>query len=372
MNNQDVDLLLAQNGKPCISITVPTAKYGRARTQNPELIERAINKARLLLKHSAWPKGETKLLDYRLDQLNDNLKFIRLQEGLAIFISTDFFKIHLLPFLVKEKVILAGKFELRDLIYFNQFLQPYYLLAVSKKRVRLFKGCGRDLQEIINNDFPKKYVEEYEYERPSIGSSSSSGLKSFERDKSVMEDIRISDFYRHADQSLTKYIKDKEYLFVAGVEEQLADFDRISRHLPNIAGKIPGNFDVDAVHPLAETAWNIIKEKVKTTQGKLLTRLNDDIGSDLALDGVRNVWRAARQGKGRVLLLEKDYHVIGYVYPSDPDHLFLTPPVGGGYDIISDVADDIIRIVQEKGGEVKIMENGDLKEHDHIAMSLRY
>lgn len=371
MNHQELDMMLAQKGKPCISITVPTAKYGRARTQNPDLIERAIKKGKQLLAHSAWPKEIKNQLEQRLDRLEENIDFVSLQEGLAIFISTDFFKIQLLPFLVKEKVILAGKFELRDLIYFDQFLQPYYLLAVSKKRVRLFKGSGRDLQEIINIDFPKKYVEEYEYERPSIGSSSSSSLKSFERDKSVMEGIRLSDFFRHADQSLSKYIKDKEYLFVAGVEEELADFDRISRHLPNIAGKIPGNFDVDAVHPLAETAWSIIKENVKTTQGKWLTRLNDDIGSDLALDGVRNVWRAAREGKGRVLLLEKDYHVTGYVYPSDPDHLFLTPPVGG-HEIIVDVADDIIRIVQEKGGDVKIMENGDLKDHEHIGMLLRY
>jgi hypothetical protein len=371
MNNQDVDLLLAQNGKPCISITVPTAKYGRARTQNPELIERAINRARLLLEHSAWPKSETKLLDYRLDQLNDNLEFIRLQEGLAIFLSADFFKIQLLPFQVKEKVILAERFELRDLIYYDQFLQPYYLLALSKKRVRLFKGSGRDLQEIINNDFPKKYTEEYEYERPSIGSPSSSGLKSFERDKSVMENIRTSDFFRHADHLLSKYIKDGEYLFVAGVNEELADFDRISHHLPNIAGKIQGNFDIDAVHPLAETAWSIIKEKVRTTHSKLVAKIDDDFGSDLALEGIRNIWRAAREGRGRTLLLEKDYHAAGYIHPSDPDHLLLTPPVGD-YEIISDATNDIIRIVQEKGGEIKILENGDLKDHEHIALLLRY
>lgn len=371
MNNQELDMMLAQNGKPCISITVPTAKYGRARTQNPDLIERAIKRAKQLLAHSAWPKDLRDQVEHRLDLLQENIDFMRLQEGLAIFLSTDFFKIQLLPFQVKEKVTLSDKFELRDLIYYAQFLQPYYLLALSKKRVRLFKGSGRDLQEIINNDFPKKYVEEYEYERPSIGSSSSPGLKSFEPDKSVMEDIRISDFFRHADQSLTKYIKDKDYLFIAGVEEELADFDRISRHLPNIAGKIAGNFDVDAVHPLAETAWNNIKEKVKTTQRKLVTRLDDDFGNDLALDGVRNVWRAAREGRGRMLLLERDYHVIGYVHPSDPDHLFLTPPVGD-YHIINDVTDEIIRTIQEKGGEIGIMENGDLKGHDHIAMLLRY
>jgi hypothetical protein len=371
MNHQDLALMLAENGKPCISIIVPTAKYGRARTQNPDLIEKAIKRAKQLLEHSAWPKESKDQVAHKLEILQEKIDFVRLQEGLAVFLSPDFLKIQLLPFQVKEKIILAGRFELRDLIYFDQFLQSYFLLALSKKRVRLFKGSGHDLQEIINSDFPKKYVEEYEYERPSIGSSSSSSLKSFERDKSALEDIRISDFFRHADHSLTKYIKDKDYLFVAGVEEELADFDRITRHLPNVAGKIPGNYDVDAVHPLAQTAWNIMKEKVRTTQSKLLERLDEDMGRDLALDGIRNVWQAAREGKGRILFVEKDYHEVGYVHPSEPDHLFLTPPISD-YEIISDVANDIIRIVQEKGGEVKIMENGDLKDHDHIAMLLRY
>lgn len=371
MNQQDIDALLAQKGKPCISITVPTTKYTRERMQNPELIEKAIDKAKQLLTHTAWPEEQTAILHHKLDSLKDNIDYMRLQEGLAIFISTDSFKIQLLPFTVSEKVILAGNFEIRDLIYFNQFLEPYYLLAISKKRIRLFKGCGRDLQEVINSDFPRKYVEEYEYSRPSVGSSSSSGLKSFERDKSVMQEARTKDFFRHADDAVSKYVKGDICLFVVGVEEQLADFDRISHHLNNIGGRIRGNFDVDAVHPLAQTCWNLIKEEVRTSQRKLLAKLEEDIGTGLAIDGIKSVWYAAQQSKGLMLLVEKNYEIRGYVQPDYPDHIYLFPPVGN-HILVPDVADEIIRTVLEKGGGIQMVENGDLAGHDRIAMLLRY
>lgn len=339
--------------------------------ENRESIEKAFDKAKQLVAHSAWPKNQTALINQRLASLKDNVEYMRLQDGLAIFISIDFFKVQLLPFAVSEKVILGDHFELRNLIYFNQFLQPYYLLAISKKRIRLLKGSGRDLQEIVNDDFPRKYVEEYEYSRPSVGSASTEGVKSFEKDKSVVVETRAKDFFRNADKLLKKYLKKDIRLFAAGVNEELADFESVTHHLNNIAGKIRGNFDVDAVHPLAETAWNMIREEVRQSQKKLLAKLEEDMGTGMAIDGIRNVWYAARQGKGLSLLLEKDYEVRGYIQPEYPDHIYLFPSIGA-HTLIRDVADEIIRIVLEKGGEIQIVENGDLATHERIALLLRY
>lgn len=363
--------MIAEKGNPCVSITLPTIKYTRARMQNPAVIEKAIQKAKALLSHSAWPRTQVINLLLKLDLLLDKLDYLRMQEGLAVFISPNFFKINLLPFSVKEKVMLGKNFEIRDLIYFSQFLRPFHLLTLSKKRVRLFKGSGRDLQEIINHDFPKKYTEEYEYARPSIGSPSSPGLKAFERDKSVMEDARMKAFFRQADNTLDKYLKPDMPLFIAGVEEELVDFEHISDHLKNVAGRISGNYDVDAVHPLAETAWKMINENVIASNMELLDKLEDSIGKQLAAEGIANVWKAAKEGKGLMLLLEKDYQETAYLEPDHDRELHLMPPMGK-YDIVADAADDVIEIVKEKGGDIAILENGALAKFQHIALLLRY
>src|SRR5688572_18669012 len=207
MNASDIDMMLAEKGNPCISMIIPTARFGRERMQNPELIERAILRAEQLLTHSAWPHKQIVALQVKLDSMRNRIAHMRCQEGLAIFLSPNVFKIAVLPFPVKEKIMLGRNFEIRDLIYFTQFLKPYYLLTTSKKRVRLFKGSGNDLQEIINNDFPKQYTEEYEYARPSIASSSGA-LKDFELDKSILREKRQMSFLKQADDTLNKYIKD--------------------------------------------------------------------------------------------------------------------------------------------------------------------
>lgn len=371
MNKPDLDMLFSEKGNPCLSLLIPTHRYTRARIQNPELIKQAISKAKELLYHSAWPKDKIKDMESKLDSTFEKIDYIRMQEGLAIYISANICKIFLLPFPIKEKVMLGKTFEVRDIIYFSQFLKPYLLLAISKKIVRLFKGTGRDLQEVRNNDFPKKYIEEYEYEHPSIGSSSSSSLKAFERDKSVLREIRITDFLRQTDGLLNKYLKSDSLLFVAGVEEQIVNFRKITNHIKNMAGSVEGNYDVDALHPLAETAWKKIQEDVRHHHRQFLIKLQEDIGKKLAIDGIRDVWQAAQEGKGNILLLEKDYQVTGYINQTNTAQLFLKPPVGQ-YDIITDAADDVIEIVKEKGGQIVIVENGFLGDFGHVALLLRY
>ena len=346
---------------------IPTSRFRRDGVQNPELIERAILRAKQLLTHSAWPHKQIMALHGKLDSIRERIASIRCHEGLAIFISPNLFKVNVLPFPVKEKIMLGRSFEIRDLIYFTQFLKPYYLLTISKKRARLLKGRGNDLQEIINNDFPKQYTEEYEY----AIASSSGALKDFELDKSILREKRQMSFLKQADDTLNKYINDDTALFVAGVGEELANFEHISHHIRKIAGTIAGNYDIDAVHPLAESVWKQTKEMVKASQDELLLKLQEDFGKHLAVDGIRNVWKAAKEGNGLTLLLEKDYQVTAYSDPMNDTHIYLTPPAGKYY-VIADAADDVIEVVKEKGGNVVIVENGELKDFGRVALMLRY
>lgn len=371
MTHADIELMLAEKGRPCLSIIIATKKPGHERQQNHELIEKAIARAQILVKHSAWPKDDINLLQGRLKLLQGKVEQLPLAEGLAIFISPNIFKIFPLPFSVTGKVILDNSFEVRDLVYLNQFLRPYYLITVSKSRVRLFRGSGRDLQEIINNDFPKTYVEEYEYARPSIGSSSSAGLKSFERDKSVMSNIRVQAFFRSADEMLKKYVKVQTLLFVAGVADEINNFEKVSSHAKQIASRIRGNYDVDAVHPLAEMAWNKIKREIQVSNRELLLKLDDAVGRHLAVDGIVNVWKAATDGQGHILLIEKDYMQRAYLNSDNPEHLSLFPPAGK-YEMVQDAADDVIELVRKKGGSVAVVENGELSKFQRIALILRY
>lgn len=371
MNTTDIDKILAEKSNLCVSIVIPTHRYTRERMQDPKLVKKAMQKAKDLMRHSAWPKDQVQQLEAKLDLLLTKIDFVRLHEGLAIFISPNITRFFLLPHQVKEKVIVGSSFEIRDLVYFSQFLKPYYLVATSKKRIRLFKGQGLEIQEIINDEFPREYVEEYEYASPSIGSSTSSGLQNFEGDKSVVRETRQKAFVKQMDHGLDKYLTADTPLLVAGVEEELANFEHVTSHLHSIIGKIHGNFDHDALHPLAETAWKKMKEYITTSQENTVLKLREQLGRGMAVDGIRDVWRLAHEGNALTLLVEKDFAPTAYVDPSNQARIYVSPPISR-YDIVTDAVEHVMETVKAKGGNIMIVQNEVLKENSHVALLLRY
>ena len=75
--------------------------------------------------------------------------------------------------------------------------------------------------------------------------------------------------------------------------------------------------------------------------------------------------------KALVLLVEKDYHSVGYVDPSNEVKLYLNPPLGK-HQVITDAVEEIISTVIEKKGDIVVVENGMLEKYGRIALLLRY
>ncbi len=347
MSISDLQQLASEKGKVCISILIPTYRYSRERQQNPTLVLKAIQKAKALVDSSGAEEEEIDLLRSKLDAIEKQIDFLRLQEGLGIFISQNISKVFLFPISVEEKIIVETKFALHDLYYLHQFIQPYYLVALSKKRVPLYRCEGRHLQEIRNSDFPAYYKEEYEYAYPSLGSSTGPGLKSVEGDKSIVAEERQVTFLKHIDRTLQKYIKTSMPLIVAGVDEELANFSHTTLHSKNIIGLIKGNYAVDALHLLSEIAWRKVNAHIIESHDEIIKKLQEDIGKNMAIGGIRDVWAMAKLGKALVLVVEKDYHSAGYVDLSNEVKLYLTPPLAK-HQFVTDAVEEVISTVIQK------------------------
>lgn len=78
----------------------------------------------------------------------------------------------------------------------------------------------------------------------------------------------------------------------------------------------------------------------------------------------------AHEGRGRLLLVEEDFH-----YPARVDesglHITLADDPAAP-DVMDDTVDDIIEEVLRKQGQVVFVENGKLDQHQRIALILRY
>jgi peptide subunit release factor 1 (eRF1) len=105
----------------------------------------------------------------------------------------------------------------------------------------------------------------------------------------------------------------------------------------------------------------------KVDQKRILKQLDASLGQKRLVFGINQVWKAAVERKGRLLVVEKDF-----VYPAElsgtteaiqPRDETLQHPF-----YIRDAVDDIIEKVLSTGGDVEFVEPGVLSEYQKIAL----
>ncbi len=361
--------LLSVKNRPCLSVIVPQYRLSRERMQNPELFRKAIRKAKSILKRN--PSAQGQLMMEKLEGLIKAYKPDYSMSGVGLFVSTDISEILYFPFDVNERIIHDTSFETRDLLYLKQLLSTYYVLVLGKKSVSLYSASGNELMEIRDGFFPAHYEEEYEYARPSLGTSFGKSLKAFEKDKSIVNKARVESFYKEAGNQLTTYLnRNSMPLLISGTKKHIADFYSATHLKEKVAAEISGSFSDKNFFDLRTKAWN---GYVKFNQAKAKVKIKEleekDTPHKLA-KGIQEVWQASHEGRGLHLMVEKDYFCKSYLRDGDPV-LYLNPPKVK-YTLVPDAVDEIIETVLEKGGRIEFMEERALKRFDSIALLLRY
>ncbi|MBK8700482.1 MAG: hypothetical protein IPN29_13505 [Saprospiraceae bacterium] len=234
--------MLAAKGEICISIIMPTHDMSRERRNDKIEIKNTVKRAKEKLE--LYTDGEIyKPLVAKLDTLVGQIDFLHNKKGIGIFVSPSIAELISFPVNVEEKIVIGDSFEINEVAYLTSLEAEYAVLLLSEKKVRLLKGKMDQLVEVHNNDFPDHYEDTHEYSKPGRGSSFSpqNNLKGFEKDKSIIEDIRIQDYFRSVDKHLNGLLTADLPLFVVAPVEELAMFEEVSQHNKQVAGVIHGN-----------------------------------------------------------------------------------------------------------------------------------
>ena len=101
-----------------------------------------------------------------------------------------------------------------------------------------------------------------------------------------------------------------------------------------------------------------------------LLELEKAAGEDRLVSGMANIWRMAKEGRGRLLFVEEHFH---YPARTDETGLQLTPANDAtSPGVIDDAVDEIIEFVVGQSGEVVFLEQGQLHADPPIQLILRY
>lgn len=371
MQNTLLKSLLNTKGETCASIIIPTHHYSHERRGDKIELKKAIQQAKEeLLRHTTPEQYIT--YETQMDKWVKDLDYTRNLEGLGMFISPSVKKMVKFLFPVDEKVVVSNSFEVRDVAYTATFSEPYFVLLLSEKDVRLLRGSLDELEEIRDDNFPDVYEDTHEYQKPNRGSSYApqANVQSFEGDKSVVEKMRIGQFFKVIDKHLTPYLNEKTPLIVVATTEEIALFKHATKHQGNIVGTIKGNYTFMNEAQLSELVFPEYVEYIKSRTPQLIHEFDEGVGFNLGVDGINNIWQAVKEGRGRKLVIEKDFTQEAFLQTGENRLLFKEPI--GAHKVVRDIIDDIIETMIDKGGEVFFTDNGQLKDYGRMILITRY
>lgn len=360
MTKKEILQLQQLKSYPSVSITLPTHRTFPDNKQDEVLLEELIKKARKRLLESANEAEATALID-KLENLAEQIDHQHNLEGLALFVSKDVAKYFRLPFTVPERVVVDETFLTRDLVFALNRSQPYWLLVLSEKPTRLYHGIRSDIFEAVGEGFPMVHD----------GPGGTEPLPGgFGIEPSKIRDEYLRKFFRDVDEAFHNYWQYQQVpVVVAGVERYLAFFNEVTKHKDAILTTLTGNFDDTPPHELGQKAWQVVQQVNEKRRKEWLTKLEEAVSSNHYNSTIGEAWRAVKEGRARVLLVEKDFHQAGRL--NDNGYLLYVEENPEAPGVIDDAVDDLIEMMLAQEGEVVFVDNGELKKHQGVAVITR-
>ena len=317
LNPTDLQSLIAQQGKWCISIYMPTHRVGREQQQDPIRLKNLLAEAETKLIANGLRRPKVQELMKPAEELLWDKDFWQHQsDGLAIFLSNDFWVNYRLPAAFEEFLVISKSFTIKPLLPLLSRVGKYYVLAVSLKNVRLFQGTADLMSEIALNfptsmdealwmDDQEKYLNLH---GGSISMNESRGGSAIFHGHNIADEDKtnISRFFQSVNQGLNDLLEDKNIpLILAGVEYLLPIYREVSTYQNLLEDGIPGNPDRENLKELHERAWKIVEPIFAESQKKAFEKFEQLNGqqSALATDDLKEAVKAARFGQVETLFV---------------------------------------------------------------------
>lgn len=361
MNIKDINLMYQISGEPCVTITLPTHRTAPENQQDQIRLHDLIKQAEKKLLET-FIKLHTKPVIENLQSIEKEIDFEKTLDGLVIFASAGIKRVFFLPFDLRTRVVVQDSFYTRDLIYALNRTPRYWVLVLSEKPTRLYEATRKDLVEIKEGDFPMVH------EGPGGDLSLPGG---FGIRRSAYRDEHHRKFFRSVDNAIRPFLlEDPLPLVVVGVDRYLAFFDKMTAHKDRIIATLKGSHDSTPPHELGELVWPLVKAALQEKRQQVFGELEKAIGERNYASAIGEIYRFARQGRGRILLVEEGFHYLARIDAETGAILSVEGP--NTAEELPDVVDEIIENVLRQGGEVIFVEKGKLDVHRGMVLILRY
>ncbi|MBC7087429.1 MAG: hypothetical protein H5T96_02940 [Tissierellales bacterium] len=366
-------------GRALISIYMPTFRAGIEVNQNRIILKNRLNEVEKKLSSLGYNKRDIDNLLKPANRLVDETIFWQYQEdGLAIFLSDDFFTYFSLPVKFKELSIVSNRFYIRPLLkYFTQ-LSDFYILTLSQEEVNLYEATPFEINKIeapqideLVRDFVPGNELHQEATSPKGAARGFGGRMHSLHELSKTEKIELSNLFRNIDKGVCKLISDtKKPLIIYSVEYIYSMYKEVSSYKNILDEYIKGSpigVKPKEVHEKAVEIYSkIIQNHIDKDKNRLLELKNAN--PQLVCEEAKELVKLSYSGNVETLFVAEDYQLFGKFDEEKFEVEVTNEEVGSNTDLLDYIALKTLF----NGGKVYVMEKENLPVEKPISAILRY
>ncbi|MGB0931419.1 MAG: hypothetical protein ACPGVB_11615 [Chitinophagales bacterium] len=372
------------NGYPLISIYTPTHRAGKE-TWN--------GKDALKLKNIVLDiKNDLSNYDLNTSEIQNLLKpvvelyedrefWLDQSDGLAIFLSKDYFKFFKIPINFEDRYYINSQFHVKPLVSFTKESNRFFFLDLNQQHIRLFECLEYSITEIEISDVIPRNIEEAlpeEHHSTTLqahsGGSGDSPIYHGQGGHKSEHSIDIEKFFRLINDGIEQLLHDEKVpLLLGGVDYLIPMYHAVSTYNFLVKDRhVSGNLQNEGIVTLHEKAWSEMSGIFETSKKEIIKRFGEIAHTDLGTTAVEEVVKAAVNGRIDTLFLKTKGHCWGKFDQTTQK----TTQYDDASENVKEKADLLnFATIQciENGGKVYLLEEEDMPSEDTKACAiLRY
>jgi hypothetical protein len=366
----------------CISIFLGTHNAGVEVNEHydPISFKNALQQAAGILKEKDIQATEIeRMLEPGYELLRNEAFWLKLSPGLAIFIADGYFKYIKMAQITANDIVVENTFYVTPLIPIMVSNEYFYLLVISKKQTKLFRGDAFGMEYLPVEGVPKGLAEELGDTdvattfRAGSGSRGGNGGANFHGiggGNNNDDKAYIANYLESVDDVIWKQILHNEHapLLLAGVEYLIPIYRSVCDYKHVWEDALTGSHEHEDTNALYKQAREKMEPYFQQRLNKALENYGNQSATPLTSSVRDEIISAAYYGRVSYLFVQKEAHIYGTFDEMEAKVSYTEQLTEGSQDLI----DNAVVKTLLNGGEVFLLDKDKMPAQSAMAAIFRY
>lgn len=380
INIDDLQTLINMRDATCVTIYLPMVRKGPDVPGNRIRYKNALAEVEEKLIEGGWRRSEVDdFLAAPRRLLEESSVWQHQLDGLAVYLTPDFFETYRLPVDFPSLVLLQDRFHIKPILPLFSDDGRFYILALSQNHVRLFQGTSHTVDELEIAFAPTSLAEAMRLEDPEAQlqhhttTSGSTGAPDVVHHGHGLPDAdelaRLRLYFQSVSDGISRQLKGEEGpLVLAAVDYLHPLFKEVSDSPYLLDEGVVGNPDHMSSAELHAAAWPIVEPLFEEAKSEVTSRYHQLAESDQASAELAEIVPAAFQGRVDALFVAVGTQRWGSYDPDRNKVVMKDEPTNGAEDLLDFAAVQTLA----NGGTVYAVSPEEVPGEKPVAAVFRY